>query len=251
MHRWGALPPAPRVVLLHGFTQSGPTWRSFGDALADRSGVEVLAPDLPGHGGSATVDADLPHSASLVAAACGPAVYVGYSMGGRVALHLALQHPEVVRGLVLVGATPGLETEAERAARRADDEGLAKDLERDGLVPFLDRWLALPLFATLPADASAMEERLGNTVHGLATSLRRCGTGTQQPLWDRLGAITSPVRLLAGALDDKFLALARRMADAIPGASVHPIARSGHACHLERPDDVLAIVAALCGEPDG
>ena len=170
-------------------------------------------------------------------------------MGGRLTLHLALQRPDLVERVVLVGATGGLDTEEGRAARRAADEALAADLERDGLDVFLERWLANPLFATLPKDAAAVEDRKENTVEGLADSLRRTGTGTQRPLWDELGALTMPALLVAGERDEKFTALAHRLASAWGGpARVVLVAGAGHACHLERPDAFLDAVEPFLDE---
>jgi 2-succinyl-6-hydroxy-2,4-cyclohexadiene-1-carboxylate synthase len=164
-------------------------------------------------------------------------------MGGRLALHLAVQQPDLVERLVLVGATAGLDTEEERAARRDADERLAADLERDGLEPFLERWLANPLFATLPADAAGVDDRRENTVEGLAASLRRTGTGTQRPLWDELPKLTMPVLFVVGGLDAKFSALAERMRAAWGGpAEIATIDGAGHACHLEQPGAFLDVV---------
>ena len=127
-----------RIVLVHGFTQTGASWAAIADALAD-DGFEVITVDAPGHGGSSAVRADLWGGAELLTDTGGPATYVGYSMGARLALHAALLRPNVVRRLVLLGATAGIEDAAERAQRRTDDERLASELERDGIGAFLDR----------------------------------------------------------------------------------------------------------------
>lgn len=232
----------PPLVLIHGFTQSAQAWGPVGDRLA-RSHT-VIAVDAPGHGRSAAVEADLPGGADLmVAAVGGRASWLGYSMGGRYALHVALRHPETVGRLVLVSATAGIDDPAERAGRRASDEALADRVEAEGLEPFLRWWLSLPLFATLPPEAAAMEARLGGSPAGLASSLRRAGTGTQEPLWDRLGALSMPVLVVAGALDAKYADLADRLGRAIgANAEVAVIDGAGHACHLEQPAAFLDIV---------
>ena len=232
---------APRVVLVHGFTQTRRSW----DALLPRLSAEheVLAVDAPAHGRSAAHRTDLVQGARLLGETGGRAAYVGYSMGGRLALHLAVERPALVERLVLVGATAGLDTEDERAQRRAADEALASDLERDGLDVFLARWLANPLFATLPADAAGVEGRKENTVDGLAASLRLTGTGTQRPLWDELPRLTMPVLFVVGELDAKFTALAERMRERWGGeATVEVIVGAGHACHLEQPEAFLDVV---------
>jgi 2-succinyl-6-hydroxy-2,4-cyclohexadiene-1-carboxylate synthase len=164
-------------------------------------------------------------------------------MGGRLALHLALGRPDLVQGLVLLGATAGIEDDSERAARRRADEALAGLLERDGLDAFLERWLAGPLFADLPAEAAGLDDRRRNTVEGLAASLRLAGTGAQAPLWRQLPNLSMPVLVLAGERDEKFAAIGRRLAATIgSNASAASIPDAGHAAHLERPD---ALVAAL------
>jgi 2-succinyl-6-hydroxy-2,4-cyclohexadiene-1-carboxylate synthase len=221
-------------VLVHGFTQTGQSWARVAEALA--TDHEVVSVDAPGHGGSGTTAADLPTGALLLGATGGPGTYVGYSMGGRYCLHLALAEPATVRGLVLVGATGGIADDEERAARRRADEALADRLERVGLPRFLDDWLAQPLFAGLPPDAQDRDDRLRNSVAGLAASLRLAGTGTQEPLWDRLGALTVPVLVVAGEHDAKFRGLGDRLAAAI-GANARSavVPGAGHAAHLEQP----------------
>ena len=193
----------PRVVLVHGFTHTGRTWGPLLPALA--AAHQVVAVDLPGHGRSAGYRAGLWEAARLLGEACGQGAYLGYSMGGRVCLHLALAAPYLVRRLVLVGATAGIQDAGERAARRRDDEAQAAAIERDGVDAFLERWLAQPLFAGLPPDAGGVEERRTNTAAGLAASLRLSGTGAQEPLWDRLGALTVPVLVVAGERDERFV----------------------------------------------
>jgi 2-succinyl-6-hydroxy-2,4-cyclohexadiene-1-carboxylate synthase len=243
-------PSRDRVVLVHGFTQTLAAWGPVAERLRR---WEVVRVDLPGHGRSAGVRVGFEEAAGLVGAAAGVGAYVGYSLGGRVCLRLALDRPDLVRALVLVGASPGIADAGERAARRAADERLAAEVERDGVAAFLDRWLAGPLFATLPAEAAGRAERLANTAEGLAYALRRLGTGAQEPLWDRLGGLRPPVLLVAGERDPKFTGLARRMAAAIgPSARVAIVPGAGHAVHLERPAATAALLAeflAAGGEP--
>ena len=235
-----------RLALIHGFTQSGRAWGPVGDALARR--YTVLTLDAPGHGRSADVEADLVRGADLMADAVragGPAAWLGYSMGGRYALHVALRHPELVEKLVLVSTTAGIEDPAERAERRRSDAALAERLESEGLETFLRWWLGQPLFATLPPEASEIESRLEGSSSGLASSLRLSGTGSQEPLWDRLGRLDMPVLVIAGELDRKYRELAERLATAIgPHAEVHIIEGAGHACHLEKPAEFVRTVTA-------
>ncbi len=234
-----------RVVLVHGFTQTARSWAAVAAGLVrDHRTVSV---DLPGHGASSRVQADLWRTADFVAGAGGRATYVGYSLGARACLHLALRHQHLVERLVLLGATAGIDDPVERAARRDADEALARSIETDGVDAFLDRWLDQPLFAGLPASArtgQALVDRRTNTVEGLASSLRLCGTGTMDPpLWDRLAELRVPVLVLAGSFDPKFTALGHRLADGIgPNARFEAVPGAGHAAHLEQADGFTRVL---------
>jgi 2-succinyl-6-hydroxy-2,4-cyclohexadiene-1-carboxylate synthase len=201
--------------------------------------------DLPGHG-RAPVARDLAEAAYRLGRAGGWGVYLGYSLGGRLALHLALAQPDLVAALILIGAHPGLELPAEREARRTADDAKAERLAEVGLAAFLDEWLAQPLFATLPPAAAQREARLVNDTGKLAATLRNLSTGRQEALWDRLPSLSMPVLLLAGAHDEAYARLGRRAVAAIgENASFETVAAAGHAAHLEQPDTVAQRVRAF------
>ena len=225
----------PRLVLVHGFTQTGRSWGDLATAFAQRH--EVVLVDAPGHGGSAEVRADLPTGAELLVEVGGPAAYLGYSMGARLALHAALAHPEAVEALVLLGGTAGLDDPADRAARVAHDRATSARIAQDGLEAFLDSWLAQPMFAGVPRARADLEDRRRNTIAGLRSSLELAGTGAQEPVWGRLGELAMPVLVLAGADDAKFTRIGQRLAEGIgANATFATVAEAGHAAHLERPD---------------
>ena len=231
----------PVVAFVHGFTQTGRSWAPVAEGLVGDH--EVVVVDAPGHGGSSAVAADLTTGADLLADAVGPATWVGYSMGARFSLHVALRHPDRVRGLVLLGGTAGIDDDAERADRRAQDLATAARLDADGLPRFLDGWLAQPLFASLPRERAGLEDRLRNTVAGLRSSLELAGTGSQEPLWDRLGTLRMPVLAVAGEHDERYAALAERLAAAVGSPSeVALVPGAGHAAHLEQPDAFLGLL---------
>ncbi len=244
-----AVPSAPStgapIALVHGFTQTAVSWRRFVPSLRARidDDRQIVAVDAPGHGRRHDVHVGLDDGARLLGDEVGRAVWIGYSMGGRLALHLALARPDLVDALVLIGATAGIDDADERSARRRADEELAASIERDGVEVFLDRWLAQPLFAGLTPDPADLAARRENTSAGLAASLRLAGTGTQTPLWDRLPEIVAPVLVLAGERDAKFAALGRRLADALPSGTLALVPGAGHAAHLEAPDATAALVA--------
>jgi 2-succinyl-6-hydroxy-2,4-cyclohexadiene-1-carboxylate synthase len=238
------------LVLAHGFTQTRRSWLPLVERWADR--FEVVTVDLPGHGGSADVAADLVRGAALLGAAGGRATYVGYSMGGRHALRLAVDRPDLVRRLVLVSTSPGIRDDEERRRRAEADAALADHLEEVGVDEFLREWLAQPLFATLPPSAAALDDRRRNTVAGLAASLRFAGSGAQVPLWDGLAQLDMPVLLVVGALDTKFASIAEEMCLSIGGnATVRSIPAAGHTAHLERPAVVADTIEAWLDANDG
>ncbi|HET8990038.1 MAG TPA: alpha/beta fold hydrolase [Acidimicrobiales bacterium] len=232
----------PTLVWLHGFTQTRDSARRYRSILA--TDYEVLSPDLPGHGSSAALSASLEETADLVAAVAGagPLILGGYSMGARVALHVALRHPSLVSHLVLVSATAGIEDASERAARRDRDEALARRIERLGVPAFLEEWLAQPLFATLPRDPVERAARSTDAA-GLADSLRRAGTGTQRWLLEDLARLDVPTVVIAGARDAKFVEAGTRLAGAMADARLVVLDGLGHAAHLEDPAAVAGAVA--------
>ena len=218
-----------RCVLVHGFTQTAASWHGVLDGDGRN---EVVAVDVVPGG-------DLWSTALRIGDTAGRAAYVGYSMGGRLCLHLALADPGRVERLVLLGATAGIEDEGERAARRQADEKLADDIERDGVEAFLERWLSHPMFAGLPERGPRQSDGAV-----LAACLRFLGTGSQEPLWDRLGELAMPVLVVAGERDEKFIRIGRRMAEAIgDNASFATVPGAGHGAHLEQPDGFRRVVA--------
>jgi len=239
--------PEPPIVLLHGFTGSKESWGDL-RALLGRS-RRVVSADLPGHGGTEMGSELRRYSMEAAARALVDALarldidrfgLAGYSMGGRLALFVALEYPARVDRLLLESASAGIADPEERARRRTSDEELARFVERSGIEAFVDRWERLPLFETHRSLAREVREelrrsRLSCRPSGLAASLREMGTGSQPWLGARLGELTIPVVIAAGALDEKFMRIGREMAVAIRNARLCVIEGAGHAPHLERP----------------
>jgi 2-succinyl-6-hydroxy-2,4-cyclohexadiene-1-carboxylate synthase len=240
-------PASPPVIVLHGFTGSAESMEGVARALASDCRVHAL--ELVGHGASDAPDDVAAYAmdrcadqvvAAMDALGIRQGHFVGYSMGARAALSLAIRAPHRVGSLALIGVSPGFVDESERSERIAADRSLAEQILSGGIEAFVDRWMALPLFASqerlgAEALAQARAQRLAANPVGLANSLRGMGTGAMPPLWPVLPELDLPVLLVVGREDEKFSALANRLLGSFPQAELLEIAEAGHAAHLERP----------------
>ncbi|MBA3450593.1 MAG: 2-succinyl-6-hydroxy-2,4-cyclohexadiene-1-carboxylate synthase [Chloroflexia bacterium] len=242
------------LVLLHGFTGSSESWHPVAECIAaDR---RVITIDMLGHGRT-DAPSDLVRYAFdeviddlvAVAAVCdiGSAAWLGYSMGARLALGIALHHQDLVSSLILESVSPGIPDDRARAERRDADEALAQRIVELGIDDFVDSWERLPLWDSqlaLPAETLKRQRqlRLRNAPVGLANSLRGMGQGAQPSFWNQLTESHVPTLLIAGELDHKYVAIAEAMHAAMPQAALAIVANAGHAVHLERPQQFVDIV---------
>lgn len=235
----------PPALFLHGFMGSRRDWSEVVDKL--KHAFFCICVDLPGHGGSVGLRADytMEGTSTLLAEALDAAGVerthvVGYSMGGRTALYFAVTHPERCRSLVVESATAGLPAAEERAARRAADETRAVRIEEGDYLEFLEEWYRQPLFETYRRHKGLLDRmirsRRSNSPRELARVLRGMGTGSQPSLWGRLQELRMPVLAVAGALDEKYVETAERMARAVPEATTAIVEEAGHNVHAEWPD---------------
>ena len=254
------------VIMLHGFTGSTETWRPLINKL--EQAFRVITIDLPGHGQTDAPPETTRYRMELVAddlaglldrLQATPAHWLGYSMGGRLALYLACRLPQLVRSLILESASPGIIDSYERKARVEQDASLAQRIEREGIARFVDHWQSIPLFDTqkrLPEEirSALRSQRLKNSAAGLANSLRGMGTGAQPELWSELGSLKMPVLLITGEDDRKFTSINRRMAAAISGSRLETVPNTGHAVHLESADlygDLVLNFLSILSEDNG
>jgi 2-succinyl-6-hydroxy-2,4-cyclohexadiene-1-carboxylate synthase len=233
-----------RLVFVHGFTQTKDSWRSITKKLSTEN--EIVLIDAPNHGDSVDISLNLETGANAIIDVGEDATYIGYSLGARFCLTAALSNPEQVKRLVIISGTAGIDDSVERQNRVASDEQLATRITQIGVPAFIDEWLSLPMFAGLTPVTNQREMRLCNTATALASSLRLCGAGKQQPTWLRLKELTMPVLVIAGQTDSKFVELAKRITDSIGShAQMKIIANSGHTPHLEQPEQFLEVLQSF------
>ena len=236
--------------MLHGFGQTHRAWDAVRAGLPPER-YRALAPDLPGHGACAQ---QRPLAFAAVAERLlelAPERFrlAGYSLGGRLALHVALAAPARISGLILVSTTAGLPEAEDRAARRAADDDLAHGLETGDYEAFIARWRGQPLFADDPPDVRelAVADMRRNEPRELAAVLRGLGTGRMEPLWPRLGELRMPAVALAGERDERYARIAARLASVLPAGRAETVP-GGHSLLLENPGAVARAILS-CGPP--
>ncbi|MGB3613461.1 MAG: 2-succinyl-6-hydroxy-2,4-cyclohexadiene-1-carboxylate synthase [Elainellaceae cyanobacterium] len=243
----------PVVLFLHGFMGSG---RDFDAAIARlRDRYTCLTLDLPDHG-QTQMTRPAPYTMETVATEIlawltqrdiPNCMLTGYSMGGRLALYLALTAPERFSHVVLESASPGLRTAVERQARIRLDKERSQQIRQD-FNEFLQRWYQAPMFRNLaqqPEFDAIMQRRQQNHPEALARSLRCLGTGQQPSLWPHLPKLTPPTLLMTGEQDTKFCAINIEMAPQLPNAQPLTVPACGHTIHLENPKRYATAIATL------
>ncbi|WP_419955846.1 2-succinyl-6-hydroxy-2,4-cyclohexadiene-1-carboxylate synthase [Neobacillus niacini] len=243
------------LLLLHGFTGDSSTWTPFCQVWGKHS--KLIIPDIIGHG---KTDSPEDLNRYQIESAAEDLILLldqleiekfdllGYSMGGRLALTLAILYPERVRKVILESASPGLKTDEERILRRMKDEELANFIKDQGIMSFVNYWEAIPLFSTMRSLPNSIrdsirEQRLSNNAQGLANSLLGMGTGSQASWWEKLDLLGCEVLLLTGEKDEKFCKIAERMTEEMNRATWIVINDSGHAIHVESKEKFGTIVS--------
>ncbi|WP_255413968.1 2-succinyl-6-hydroxy-2,4-cyclohexadiene-1-carboxylate synthase [Pleurocapsa sp. CCALA 161] len=231
------------MLFLHGFMGN---CDDFAQVISNLEEFCCLMVDLPGHG-QTTVQQDsdyqMPNVAQalvqlLIALNIKQCILVGYSMGGRIALYLAIHFTQYFQGVILESASPGLSIQLERDRRIAQDLKLAEQLETSDLADFIQQWYGKPLFASFVGHSDypqAIARRLCNDPYKLAKSLRLIGLGIQPSLWKSLPKIQIPLLLIVGELDTKFVQINQMMANSCPHATLQSANNTGHNVHFEDP----------------
>ena len=231
---------------MHGLAGTRGTWDGVERHLP-RERYRSLALDLPGHGRLADAPRPLTFDGcvqSVLERSPERLVLVGYSMGGRIALHVALAAPERIVKLVLVSTTAGIDDPVDRTQRRDADHRLAGEIEDGTIADFVDRWRSQAMFEEDPPEVGALAraDQSRNRPDSVAAALRGIGTGEMPPLWQRLGELTMPVTVLVGVRDAKFRMLGERMVGLLPEARLL-MAPGGHVLPLENPQAVAGAIS--------
>ena len=230
-------------MALHGFTGRGSDFAPL-QAIAAES-IDWLCPDLPGHGPDPLVDASPQATIQYISRVAqeNPShrILLGYSMGGRAALHHAVSQPDYWDALILIGANPGISDPTERMHREKDDAVLSQQIEEDGIEAFMARWQEQPIIASQstikPQWRTAMQEaRKEHSANGLAQSLRQFGQGSIPDLWPKLGTLKCPVLLITGEQDAKYTAIAKKMLPLLRNGDHQVLEDAGHMAHIEAPE---------------
>ncbi len=233
------------LLFLHGFMGSSFEWMEIIDYL--KKSYYCLALDLPGHGKTKINANDSCYSIQFTAKEIcrflqdlkiEKSYLIGYSMGGRLALYLAVYYPEYFQSIILESTSPGIENVRERIKRQKKDSKNAEELQTGDFGKFLKRWYSQPLFRSLKEHPKFLElykQRFVNDAFGLAKSLRFMGTGIQPSLWLNLKDIKIPILILAGEKDEKFGKIAFQMEELIPNCRMHIVKECGHNIHFEKP----------------
>ncbi|MFQ5853824.1 MAG: 2-succinyl-6-hydroxy-2,4-cyclohexadiene-1-carboxylate synthase [Candidatus Binatia bacterium] len=249
------------LLFLHGFMGSARDWKETIELLLPD--YTCLTLDLPGHGrtgrcldpraytmeGSAQAVTEVMDERGIQRC-----TLIGYSMGGRLALSIAIHHPERCTELVMESASPGIQSAAERNERRALDEKRAQQLEHDDFETFLRSWYNQPLFQSLKREPDLFQQildrRRENNPVELARSLRGTGPGVQPSLWHNLPRLETPLLVLAGGMDLKYKRIAQEMVALCPKARLALVPDTGHNVHAENTDEYTRALRRFLAKQD-
>jgi 2-succinyl-6-hydroxy-2,4-cyclohexadiene-1-carboxylate synthase len=242
----------PTLLFLHGFLGSSSDWKYITNKLS--SDYYCIAIDLPGHGLSEIDDSKDSFSIENTARYISEILQkykiekcdlLGYSMGGRIAIYLAVHYPEYFNKIIIESAQPGLDDEIEKEQRLNHDKQIAQKLLSEPFPEFLEYWYNQPIFETLKNHknfANLLQSRLNNKPKKLAKSLKEIGAGTQPSLWEELRKIENPCLLIAGEFDTKYQKIFSKMHKEIYSSNFVVIKNSGHNTHFENLDEFIKVV---------
>lgn len=234
----------PAVVFLHGFMGRGEDWKEVAEKLSDR--YYCICPDLPGHAKNINRPIDEVLNFEVISSELIQELdnlglekvnLIGYSMGGRIGLYMAVHYPNYVKKLVVENGNPGIEDNTLRQERAVLDDERANKLRKNGIDSFVDKWYQASLFDSLQNQPILLDKVLNirkkNDPIWMAKVISELSPGRQKPLWKYLNLLKMPVMYLTGNLDDKYTEIQRRIEEVSIGKLFAVIPEAGHNVHLE------------------
>lgn len=241
----------PRLVFLHGWLGAAQDWRETAAPLSNS--YRCLALDLPGHGelgnqaeGTRSLDeaVDWLNLRLHELSGEGGLILVGYSLGGRLAVELALREGSPVKGLVLMSSRPGI-PEAGRDSRKRSDQIWSTQIRADW-EGFLGKWYAQPMFnpqKKTPEEYQALiQKRSANHPGHAADTLLHWSPALQQDRMPWLIDCPVPLLYIAGSLDKTYAEIAGTLRGKSSDRRVEILEETGHAVHLDNPQVCAAAI---------
>jgi len=253
-------PEKDYVLFLHGFTGCAEDWFPLFEQMPDK--YNYIALDIIGHGKSDSPGNTSHYNLESILTQLkyvknhltpNKIFFLGYSMGGRIALNYAASHPEDIKGLILESATAGIKNDEERQKRYEEDLKLAEFIETHTLEEFIEMWSDQELFNTQRRFSNDKLKKLkkkkaaGSKI-GYVNSLKGFSTGIMPPVHDKLKKIPLKVLLITGDLDSKFTGINARLAKRFFKAKHKIVKNAGHNTHLEEPKRFIEIVLNYLGQ---
>lgn len=243
-------PGLPYLLMLHGFMGSSKSFSGLIEPLKQFCNPVTI--DLTGHGKSVTppeperftTKQQVSDLASIInRLKCSSLFIYGYSMGGRLAIQYAVNHPESLKGLILESTHCGIKSEAERNSRSEADEERARKIE-SGFEQFLDEWAKLPLFNHPGAepDKEYLIRMKEQDPARMAASLRGFGAGQMPYACDKLAALQLPAGLIAGEYDQKYVEKMGEMAHLCKNSVFTIVEGAAHRVHADQPESIVQFI---------
>jgi len=213
----------------------------------------VVAIDWPGHGGTPLMPGlSLPVLCDMLKdtlcfLSCHDTCVVGYSFGGRMAMHTALAYPDLFDGIILESSSPGLDDPIQRAMRAQSDMALATQLLDEGLDPFLRTWYDNPVFGGIarhPDFDSFVAQRAKAAPADLATMIQRFSPGVLPSLWPMVTQLPL-VGFVCGERDERYVEIGHRLHQQCPAMHRRVVLNAGHNTHFEQPALLTGFIKAL------
>ena len=232
-----------KIFCIHGNFQTAKVWQPLEERMkAGFSDLEMITEDLCAKQFQSFDDWTEDFCGRVEAQANGEkSILLGYSLGGRLALHACLSRPELWKSAIVVGADPGLESEEEKKLQLDKDRNWAERLKREPLEKLVDEWDAQPVFGGIENQAP---RNLGEMdPDGLSHQFGVFSKGVQQNLVPKLAELKRPpVLFVSGEKDQKYLGIGERLAKSSSVINAQVIADTGHRVPWENPESFVQVL---------